>query len=77
MFKKKMLLTLICLLLGSVLLEAKAYRPNNPNLSVDRPYRPGYFDKNNYYYYHSICNRLYGKNNVGYVSCMASFNANF
>ena len=70
MLKKVILSSLVALTLGSVLLEARAYRPNNPSLSVDRPYRPGSFDKNNYYTNQRCAHLPYGS--LAYYICMAT-----
>lgn len=70
MLKKIVLTSLVALTLSSAFLEARPYRPNNPDLSVDRPYRPGYYDKNNYYTNQKCSGYTYGS--LLYYVCMAT-----
>lgn len=57
MLKKVILSSLVALTLGSVLLEARAYRP-------------GSFDKNNYYTNQRCAHLPYGS--LAYYICMAT-----
>ncbi|TQR34399.1 hypothetical protein DMB92_00060 [Campylobacter sp. MIT 99-7217] len=68
--KKIILLTLLSTFLISLLEARRPYRPTNPSLSVDRSYRPGYADQNNYYNRFEYCKRMYGHNRLKYLACL-------
>ena len=46
------------------------YRPQNPNLSVERPYRPGKYGMNNIYNEKNKYNYCSKYNGIYYMLCM-------
>ncbi|WP_276882811.1 hypothetical protein [Campylobacter cuniculorum] len=53
--------------------ETRAYGYYTNSYSVHRPYRPGYFNSNNYYYYTNLCAKWYGRNTLDYMRCVNSY----
>ncbi len=73
---KRVLLLLLLFLSGFLAnLEAgdtRAYGYYTNPYSVHRPYRPGYFNSNNYYYFERLCALRYGRGSLDYLRCMNS-----
>ncbi|MDO4674840.1 hypothetical protein [Campylobacter sp.] len=74
--RKLALLAAICnaFLVGNLKAgENRLYNYHTNPYSVHRPYRPGYFNNNNYHYNAALCANWYGFGTIGYKRCLQTY----